>query len=119
MPFRRFAVALPIALLFVAATPAKKKPAPPPPQRSVPPPARVAAPDTIPHAQAMFLHALCNDGKEKVTLKAAAYGKHFFIEEPSGVTVYAYDGSGYRKETFLAKTTLEKAMKKYPDEMKK
>jgi hypothetical protein len=113
MPFRRFAFALSIALLFLAATPKKKKPAPTPPAAP-----RVFAPDTIPHPQAMFLAGLCKEGKERLTLKAAAYGKHFFIEEPSGVTVYAYDGSGYRKETFLAKLTLEKAMKKYPDEMK-
>ncbi|HWS70982.1 MAG TPA: hypothetical protein VN605_02660 [Thermoanaerobaculia bacterium] len=113
MPFRRIAAVLSIAILFLAATPKKKKPAP------APPAPRVLAPDSVPHAQAMFLAGLCKDGKERLSFKAAAYGKHFFIEEPSGVTVYAYDGSGYRKETFLAKMTLEKAMKKYPDEMKK
>ena len=111
MPFRRIAAALSIAVLFLAATPKKKT-------TSAPAPAPVLAPATIPHAQAMYLAGLCKDGKQRVTMKAAAYGKHFFIEEPAGVTVYAYDGKGYRKETFLAKTTLEKAMKRYPDEMK-
>ena len=114
MPVRRIVAALSIAILFLAATPKKKKPAAAPP--SAP---HVLAPDTIAHAQAMFLTSLCKDGKERLTFKAAAYGKHFFIEEPPGVTVYVYDGSGYRKETFLAKTTLERAMRKYPDEMKK
>ena len=41
-------------------------------------------------------------------------GTHFFLEEPSGVTVYVYDESvGYRKEAFLKGATLAKAMKKY------
>ncbi|MCU1348826.1 MAG: hypothetical protein JWO56_1856 [Acidobacteria bacterium] len=115
MPVRRLAAALSIAVLFLGATPKKKKPVP----------ARAAsaaatfAPDDIPHPQAMYLAGLSHDGKDRVTFKAAAYGKHFFLEEPSGVTVYRYDGSGYRKETFLAKTTLASAMKKFPDEMKK
>jgi hypothetical protein len=113
MPFRRFAAALSIALLFVAATPKKKKPVAAPVAAP-----HLIAPDTVPHAQAMYLAGLSKDGKEKVTFKAAAYGKHFFLEEPSGVTVYVYDGSGYRRQTFLPKLTLEQAMKKYPDEMK-
>ena len=40
-------------------------------------------------------------------------GKHFFFEEPTGVTVYTYDGIGYRREIFLKGFTLSKAIKKY------
>jgi hypothetical protein len=110
MPFRRLAAALSIVLLFVAAAPKKKA--------AVAPAPHLMAPDSVPHAEAMFLAALCKEGKERITFKAAAYGKHFFLEEPSGVTVYTYNGSGYQRSTFLPKLTLEKAMKKYPDEMK-
>lgn len=114
MPYRRIAAAFSLALLFLAAAPKKKTP---PPAPAAP---AVLAPDTIPHAQALFLAGLSKDGKQRLTFKAAAYGKHFFLEEPAGVTVYVYDGNGYRKESFLAKTTLEKAMAmgKYRDEMK-
>jgi len=116
MPLRRLATVLSIALLFLAATPVrKKKPAADPAPAAATP---TLAPDNVPHPQAMYLAGLSHDGKDRVTFKAAAYGKRFFFEEPSGVTVYVYDGSGYTKETFLAKTTLAAAMKKYPDEMK-
>ena len=40
-------------------------------------------------------------------------GTHFFFEEPIGVTVYTFDGRGYRRETFLKGFTLTKAIKKY------
>ena len=76
--------------------------------------ARTIAPPTIPHPMAMYLQSLSNDGKEKVTFRASAIGTHFFLEEPSGVTVYVYEESvGYRKEAFLKGATLAKAMKKY------
>jgi len=76
--------------------------------------AKTIAPPTIPHPMAMYLQTLSNDGKDNVTFRASAVGKHFFLEEPSGVTVYVYEESvGYRKETFLKGATLSKAMKKY------
>ena len=76
--------------------------------------AKTIAPATIPHPMAMYLQTLSNDGKDKVTFRASAIGTHFFLEEPSGVTVYVYEESvGYRKEAFLKGATLAKAMKKY------
>jgi hypothetical protein len=76
--------------------------------------AKTIAPPTIPHPMAMYLQTLSNDGKDKVTFRASAIGKHFFLEEPAGVTVYVYEESvGYRKELFLKGATLSKAMKKY------
>ena len=85
--------------LLLAATPAPK----------------TVAPATVPHPIAMFLTDMSSEGKKKVTFRAAAFGKHFFFEENTGVTVYTFAGnSGYRKETFLKGYTLAKAMKKYP-----
>ena len=78
------------------------------------PPPKTVAPATIPHPMAMYLNGLSKDGKQQVTFRSAAIGTRFFLEEPSGVTVYAYDATvGYRKETFLKGSTLTKAMKKY------
>ena len=71
------------------------------------------APPTVPHSAAMFLASLSNEGKQKVTFKAAATGTHFFFEEPAGVTVYVFDGDGYRFESFLKSATLASAMKRY------
>ena len=72
------------------------------------------APATIPHPMAMFLGSLSKNGKEKVTFRASAFGTHFFLEEPAGVTVYVFDDSvGYRKQTFLKGSTLASALKKY------
>ena len=71
------------------------------------------APDTVPHPTAMFLATLSGDGRQQVVFKAAAMGTHFFFEEPTGVTVYYYDGRGYRKQTFLKDYTLSKAIKKF------
>jgi len=77
-------------------------------------PPKTVAPATIPHPMAMYLNGLSKDGKQQVTFRSAAIGTHFFLEEPSGVTVYNYDETvGYRKETFLKGSTLAKAMKKY------
>jgi hypothetical protein len=71
------------------------------------------APDTIAHSNALFLAGLSNDGKRTVTYKATARNTRFFLEEPAGVTVYVYEGDGYRKETFLRGVKLERAVKKY------
>ncbi len=76
-------------------------------------PAKRIAPELVPHPTAMFLASLSGDGRQQVTFKAAAMGTHFFFEEPSGVTVYNYDGRGYRMQTFLKGYTLAKAIKKY------
>ena len=71
------------------------------------------APQTLPHASALFLAGLANDGKRTVTYRAMARNTHFFLEEPAGVTVYVYDGNGYTKEAFLRGVKLERAVKKY------
>jgi len=71
------------------------------------------APDTLPHSSALFLAGLANDGKRTVTYRAMARNTHFFLEEPAGVTVYVYDGNGYKKEAFLRGVKLERAVKKY------
>lgn len=89
------------ALLFLLATaPAFAAPKP-------------VAPATIPHPVAMFMASLAADGKTKVTYTATARGTHFFFEESGGVTVYTFDGDGYRKSEFLKGSTLAKALKKY------
>ena len=95
---RRFMTAL---LLFFAAASAFAAPKPP------------VAPPAIPHAVAMFLATLSADGKTKVTYAATARGTNFFFEEPGGVTVYSFDGDGYKKSEFLKGSTLAKALKKY------
>ena len=76
------------------------------------PPRRVA-PDVISHPTAMFLATLSGDGRQEVTFKAAAMGTHFFLEQPGGVTVYGFDGVGYRRQAYLKGSTLTKAIKKY------
>jgi hypothetical protein len=97
MRFRLFAFALFAASIASAATPPK-----------------IIAPATIAHPMAMFLGELSHDGKTQVIFRASAFGQHFFLEEPAGVTVYVYDETvGYRKEAFLKGSTLAKAMKKY------
>lgn len=75
---------------------------------------KTVAPPSLPHPVAMFLANLSNEGKQKITFKAAAIGTRFFFEDAAGVTVYGYDGnSGYRRETFLKGYTLSRALKKY------
>jgi len=74
---------------------------------------KTIAPAAVAHPIAMFLRDLSSEGKQRVTFRAAASGQRFFFEEPAGVTVYAYDGSGYRKEAFLKSSKLETAMKRY------
>ena len=76
-------------------------------------PPKAIAPPSVSHPVAMFLTGLCSGGKQKVTFKAAAAGTHFFFEENAGVTVYVFDGSGYRRETFIKSATLASAMKRY------
>jgi hypothetical protein len=76
-------------------------------------PPQQIAPQTVPHPTAMFLASLSGDGRHQVVFKAAAMGTRFFLEEPTGVTVYYYDGIVYRKQTFLKGYTLSKAIKKY------
>ena len=76
------------------------------------PPKRVA-PEMMPHPTAMFLASLSGDGRQEVTFKAAAMGTHFFFEEPSGVTVYEFDGRSYRRERFMRGATLTKALKQF------
>ena len=71
------------------------------------------APPTMAHASALFLASLSNDGKRTVTYRAMARNTHFFLEEPTGVTVYVYDGNGYTKQAFLRGVKLERAVKKY------
>jgi hypothetical protein len=98
------ALALLLALLVVdVPASAAKKPAPP----------KTFAPPSIAHVNAMFLASLCSSGKTKITLKAQALGTRFFLEEPAGVTVYAFDGSGYTKENFFKGMTMDQAVKKY------
>ncbi len=74
---------------------------------------KAVAPPAVPHPVAMFLANLSSDGKQRVTFKAAAAGTYFFFEEAAGVTVYVYDGTGYRKEAFLRAAKLETAAKRY------
>jgi hypothetical protein len=71
------------------------------------------APTAIPHQVAMFMASLAGDGKTKVSYTATARGTHFFFAEDGGVTVYSFDGDGYRKSEFLKGYTLAKALKKY------
>jgi hypothetical protein len=89
-----------LTLSLSAATPKKKA-------------AATLAPDDIAHPMALFLRSLSRDGARTVTFRASATGTHFFLEEPSGVTVYRYANGHYLKETFLGGTKLEPAMKKY------
>jgi hypothetical protein len=72
-----------------------------------------AAPEMVPHSTALFLAAMSNDGKEKVTFRARAVGIHYFFEEPGGVSVYTYDGAEYRRETFMKGAKLAAAIRKY------
>ncbi|HEX8153703.1 MAG TPA: hypothetical protein VF698_11280 [Thermoanaerobaculia bacterium] len=105
---RKSIVALLVCLVLpLAAAPAKR---PAPITKVVPTP---VAPESLPHPFAIFLRTLSDDGGRQVTFRATAIGMRFFIEEPAGVTVYAYDGSGYKREAFLPKTTLAKVVPKY------
>jgi hypothetical protein len=100
---RRLAGLIVLFVLIVAAAPQKKKAAPPSP----------AAPDVVPHSIALFLGSLCKDGSRQVTFRAQAMGTRFYLEEPTGVTVYRYDRGHYVKEEFLRNVKLAAAMKKH------
>ena len=90
-----------LALTMVAASPKKKAlPAP-------------NAPDAVPHSVALFLGSLSRDGARQVTFRATATGTRFFIEEPTGVTVYRFDKGTYVKQEFVRGITLQTAMKRW------
>lgn len=101
---RRLLVALLLAMFVLGAAP-KKKTAPPPPAP--------AAPEVVPHSMALFLKALCKDGTRQITFRANAVGTRFFIEEPTGVTVYRFDKGQYMKDEFMRGAKLAAALKKY------
>jgi len=73
----------------------------------------VNAPDALPHPIALFLAGMSKDGAKTVTFRATAVDTHFFLEEPSGVTVYVWDNGTYRRAEFIRASTLPKAMKRY------
>ena len=88
-----------VVLLLIGAAP-KKKSAPTP-----------AAPDVVPHSIALFLGSLSREGARQVTFRASAMGTRFFIEEPTGVTVYRFENGNYVKQEFVKGMTLSKVMK--------
>ena len=90
-----------IALLLLGAA-AKRKTSPAP-----------AAPDVVPHTIALFLGSLSKDGARQVTFRATAIGTRFFIEEPTGVTVYQYDRGHYVKQEFIKGGTLARVVKRF------
>src|SRR5438105_2309244 len=76
-------------------------------------PVPAVMPDDLDHSIAMFLSNLSANGKRKVTFKATAVGTHFFFEEATGVKVYVFDGTSYKRKAFLKGATLASALKKY------
>ena len=114
----RLAPLLPLVVCLLGAAPAPAtksapKPASKPASKAAKPAVKPAAPDEIAHPIAIFLRTLSDDGKQRVQFRAAAHDKHFFFEEIAGVTVYRFDGVGYRKVELLRGATLATAMKKY------
>lgn len=99
---RKSAVFLVLALLCLCVVGAKK---------ATPPVTH--APAALPHQIALFLATLSDDGARTVTFKAVARDKFFFLEEPSGVTVYRWENGGYVKAEFLRASTLAKAIKRH------
>ena len=93
---------LPVVSLVVLCAGAAPAPAP-----------KVVAPESFPHAVAMFMSTLSSDGKQRVQFKATAFGTHFFFEEPTGVSVYQFDGVAYRRQSFLKGNTLGQVLAKY------
>lgn len=98
---RRPTLLLLVLLLLTAASPKKKTPP------------VIHAPAAVPHAIALFLRTMSNDGARQVTFRATAHGTRFFIEEPSGVTVYRFNNGNYVKETFTRGAKLAATVKKY------
>ena len=96
---QRLAGVLLVVLLLVGAAP-KKKAAPSP-----------AAPDVVPHSIALFLGSLSREGARQVTFRATAMGTRFFLEEPTGVTVYRFQNGSYVKQEFVKGMSLTKVMK--------
>ena len=94
MPYKRIVLAVALTVFSLAAS-------------------KPLAPESVPHPIAMFLAGLSNAGKKQITYRAAATGNHFFYEEAAGVTVYVYDGVGYKKQAFLKGLKLDAAMKRY------
>lgn len=103
---RRILVFVLLLTVTLSAAPAKKKKAAPPAPTPV-------APAEVPHAMAQFLRTLSKDGKRTVTFKATAIGTRFFIEEPTGVTVYRYLDGNYIKEAYVKGGKLPAVMKRY------
>lgn len=99
---RKLATLLVLAMLCSLLLGAKKAKAP-----------VVNAPDAVPHAMALFLASMSKDGTTNVTFRATARDKYFFLEEPTGVTVYVWDNGTYRRAEFLKASTLVKAVKRY------
>jgi hypothetical protein len=99
---RAFAVVL-FACLTVSAASPKKKGATP----------LIHAPDVVPHSVAQFLRGMSRDGERQVTFRATANGTRFFIEEPSGVTVYHFSNGTYVKEEFRRGAKLAATVKRY------
>lgn len=99
---RRLLAGLLLAFFVLGAAP-KKKTTPPAP----------VAPDVVPHGIALFLGSLSRNGERTVTFKATAVGTRFFLEEPTGVTVYRYDRGHYVKEEFAKGVKLTGVVKKY------
>ena len=83
-------------------------------QPAAPKPAKPLAPETLAHANAIFLTSLSKGGERSVQFRAAAINTHFFLEESGGVSVYEYDGKGeYKRVDFLKGAKLPAAEKKY------
>ena len=99
----RVVAVLSLAVLCAAAAPPIGPPKPP----------KLVAPDSFPHSVALFLSSLSSDGQQRVQFKAAAFGTRFFFEEPTGVSVYQFDGIGYRRQSFLKGNTLGQVLAKY------
>ena len=89
-----------LALSMVGASPKKK---------ALPQP---AAPDVVPHPVAQFLRSLSREGTRQVTFRATAVGTRFFVEEPSGVTIYQFDKGQYVKQEFVRGIGLQAALKR-------
>lgn len=110
---QRTVTAVAIVFLLVAAAPKSKTLKKPATGSRAVANATALAPDVVPHNIAMFLAGLCNDGQRNVNLRARAMGTHFFLEETAGVTVYVFEGTGYRRNAFMPGAKLRDALKKY------
>jgi len=73
----------------------------------------INAPDVVPHPVAQFLRGMSRDGVRQVSFRATATGTRFFLEEPSGVTVYRFTNGTYVKEEFRRGAKLAATVKRY------